>query len=338
MTALDEGGRKASGRVLVVEDDPGIREGLRHLLQQEGLDVVTAQDGQEALDIFGGTNPDLVLTDIEMPLVNGFELCRSIKSDPETRLIPVVLVTGLRAVEDRVAGIEAGADDFISKPFEPVELLARVRSLLLQKRYTDELESAEAVIYALSRAIEGRDPNTEGHCERLSHYGVALGRRLGRPEEEIEALRKAGTVHDVGKIVVPDSILNKNGPLTDEELLCIREHPVVGEDICRPLRAFELVRPIIRLHHEKLDGSGYPDGLKGEEIPITARILSIVDVFDALTTDRPYRAALGLEEALRIMEQEVDKGWWDPDIFMEWCRHVRESRDPAPKKEPLAVE
>lgn len=338
MSAHFEKNQQATGRVLVVEDDERIRKGLRDLLQREGFEVVTAQDGREALEIFRETNPDLVLTDVEMPLVNGFELCRAIKSNPKTRLIPVVLLTGLRAVADRVTGIEAGADDFISKPFEPVELLARVRSLLLLKQYTDELESAEAVIYALSRAIEGKDPYTEGHCERLSQYGVTLGCRLGRPEKEIEALRKAGSVHDIGKIVIPDAVLKKEGPLTEEEFLLVKEHPVVGEDICRPLKSFDLVRPIIRHHHERLDASGYPDGLEGDAIPITARILSIVDVYDALTTDRPYRSALSPEEALAIMEGEVEKGWWDREIFMEWCRHVRDAPGPMPETEALRVE
>jgi len=304
----------------VVEDEIGIREGLRNLLVREGFEVVAAENGEEGLELFSDTNPYLVLTDVEMPLMNGFGLCRAIKSNRETRLIPVVLVTGLRDVEDRVTGIEAGADDFISKPFEPVELLARVRSLLRLKHYTDELESAEAVIYALSKAIEGKDPYTEGHCERLSEYAVALGRRLDRPEEELEALRKAGTVHDVGKVCVPDAVLRKAGPLTDEECLLMREHPVVGEDICRPLKSFSLVLPIIRHHHERMDGSGYPDGLAGDAIPVTARILSIVDVYDALTTDRPYRSALSPEEALEIMSEEVENGWWDGEIFKEWCR------------------
>jgi len=199
--------RRATGRILVVEDEKGIREGLRNLLEREGFEVVAAENGQEGLALFRDTNPDLVLTDVEMPLMNGFELCGAIKSNRDTRLIPVVLVTGLRDV----TGIEAGADDFISKPFEPAELLARVRSLLRLKHYTGELESAEAVI----KAVEGKDPYTEGHCECLSAYAVALGQRLGRPEEEIEALRKAGAVHDVGKICVPDAVLKKAGPLTN---------------------------------------------------------------------------------------------------------------------------
>ncbi len=316
-------------RILVADDDRRVRDAIKGLLQAEDVDVFTARNGQEALDLFAEILPDLVLSDVDMPVMNGFELCRSLKSVPEWRLTPVVLVTALTAVDDRVTGIEAGADDFISKPFEGVALLARVRSLLKLKRYTDELERAEMVIFALSTAIEGKDPYTEGHCERLSTWGVALGRRLALAESEIDALRKAGTVHDVGKIAVPDSVLKKKGRLTQDEFALIKEHPVVGERICKPLKSFRLVLPIIRHHHEKLDGSGYPDGLKGSDIPITVRILTIVDVYDALSTKRPYKEAFSPEEALILMGDEVKKGWWDPDAFGEWSAYVQECLIPA---------
>jgi putative two-component system response regulator len=183
------------------------------------------------------------------------------------------------------------------------------------KSYTDELERAESVLFALARSIEAKDPYTEGHCERLADHSACLGERLGLSEEEITALRRAGIVHDVGKVAVPDAILLKSGPLTPEEWKVMRDHPVVGERICRPLKSFRLVLPIIRHHHEKLDGSGYPDGLKGEQIPLTARILQIVDIYDALTTERPYKKALSRAEALATMRGEIQRGWWDPKVF-----------------------
>jgi putative two-component system response regulator len=226
-----------------------------------------------------------------------------------------VLVTGLAATEDRVAGIDAGADDFLTRPVEKTELLARVRSLLKLKIHTDELESAESVLFALATSIEAKDPYTEGHCERLSEYSVLLGQQLGLPKEQLSALRRAGIVHDIGKIAIPDSILLKPGPLTDSEWVIMRQHPEIGERICAPLKSFSLVRPIIRHHHERFDGSGYPDRLQGLEIPLTARVIQIVDVYDALTTERPYKQALSTAEALRTMQEEVRKGWWDPGIF-----------------------
>jgi putative two-component system response regulator len=252
-----------------------------------------------------------------MPRVDGVEVCRRLKGNPESRLTPIVLVTALSAKEDRVRGIEAGADDFLNKPVDRNELPARVRSLLNLKAYTDELERAELVLFALARSIEGKDPYTGGHCERLSDYSERLGRCIGLPEEQITALRRGGIVHDIGKVAVPDAILLKPGKFTPEEWVTMCQHPVVGESICKPLKSFRPVLPIIRHHHEKLDGSGYPDGLKGDQIPITARIMTVVDIYDALTTKRPYHAALSTEKALELMEQEVQKGWWDPHIFSE---------------------
>ncbi|MGH9580146.1 MAG: HD domain-containing phosphohydrolase, partial [Terriglobales bacterium] len=272
---------------------------------------------------------DLVLLDIEMPLLNGFAVCQRLKSNPETRLTPVVLVTGLSATEDRVRGIEAGADDFLTKPVERSELLARVRSLLSLKAHTDELERAESVLFALARSIEGKDPYTQGHCERLSEHSALLARQIGLPEEQVTALRRAGIVHDIGKVAVSDAILLKPARLTAEEFRTMQEHPAVGERICKPLKSFKLVLPIIRHHHEKLDGTGYPDGLKGGSIPLTARVLTIVDVFDALTTERPYKRAFPATDALHTMEQEVRRGWWDEELFAEFQRLQHSRKDPA---------
>jgi putative two-component system response regulator len=228
------------------------------------------------------------------------------------------LITGLSETQDRVRGLEAGADAFLSKPINLSELLARVRSLLSLKVFTDELERAESVLFALACSIEAKDPYTEGHCRRLSDCSAELGERVGLPEQQIVALRRAGIVHDIGKVAVPDNLLLKKGSLTQEEWKIMREHPVVGERICTPLKSFRLVLPIIRHHHEKLDGSGYPDGLKGEQIPLMARVLQIVDVYDALTTQRPYKRALSASESLETMANEVSQGWWDPHIFAEF--------------------
>lgn len=305
-----------AGKILIVDDQPVDRNLLEEVLNSEGYQTATAEDGQAALDSIGRTRPDLVLMDAMMPHMNGYEVCKRLKNDPKTRLTPVVMVTSMSDTKDRVRSLKAGADDILAKPVDRAELLARVRSLLNQKAYTDELERAESVLCALALSIEGKDPYTEGHCERLSNYSVTLGKRMHLPEEQLTALRRGGIVHDIGKVAVPDAILLKPGRLTAQEMEVIRQHPVVGERICAPLNSFRQVLPIIRHHHEKLDGTGYPDGLAGAAIPLGARIMTIVDVFDALTTERPYKRALSREEALQVMEDEVKRGWWDPDIFL----------------------
>ena len=303
--------------ILVADDNWANLELLSELLHEEGYRAICVLDGDQAFKALGSKQIDLVLLDVMMPGRTGFDVCRAIKSNPETRLIPVVLVTGLADTGDRIQGIDCGADDFLSKPVNKQELLARVRSLLRLKQFTDELESAETVLFSLALSIEAKDPYTEGHCDRLSKYSVALAERLSLPEELRVALRRAGIVHDIGKVAVPEHILLKPGPLTPEEWKVMKQHPVVGERICSPLRSFRHVLPVIRHHHEKLDGSGYPDALKGGEIPATARILQTVDIYDALTTARPYRKALSPEEALAVMQQEVKRGWWEGSLVAE---------------------
>jgi putative two-component system response regulator len=312
-----------TGSVLVADDQDSNRELLKELLTAQGYTVIAVSDGAAALAELAQTPIDLVLLDVMMPRMNGFEACERIKANPDTYLIPVILITALSDKQDRLEGIKAGADDFLTRPVDRTELLARVRSLLKLKQRTDELERAESVLFTLARSIEGKDPYTHGHCERLSEYSARLGEHLGFSEDQIIALRRAGVVHDVGKIAVPDAILLKPSSLTPDEWKLIKEHPVVGERICAPLKSFRFVLPIIRHHHEKFDGSGYPDGLRGEDIPVTARALQIVDVYDALTTDRPYKRAFSITDALQTMKQEVAKGWWDPHVFDEFERLVR---------------
>lgn len=307
-----------SGTILVADDHEPNRLLFDELLTAAGFSVVTTADGAAALQEFHRRKPDLLLLDVMMPHLTGFEVCEKIKANKETCLTPVILVTALSDKEDRIAGIKAGADDFLTRPVDRSELLARVRSLLRLKVHTDELERAESVLFALARSIEGKDPYTQGHCERLSDYASRLGARLGLPQDQLTALYRAGIVHDIGKVAVPDAILLKPGCLTEEEWKIMREHPVVGERICAPLKSFRLVLPIIRHHHEKLDGSGYPDGLRGDQVPLTARILQVVDVYDALTTERPYKRAFSSAEALEMMAAEVQKGWWDAAVFREF--------------------
>jgi putative two-component system response regulator len=324
------------GKILIVDDESAARVALATLLRREGFEVDEVRDGISALARCASFRPDLVLLDVVMPDMSGLEVCRRIKATPETRLTPVVLITGLSDTGDRIEGINAGADDFLSKPIDFNELLARTRSLLRLKQFTDELEHAEVVLFSLAKSIEARDPYTHGHCERLADMSASLGEKLGLPEDEIKALRRAGVVHDIGKVVVPDAILLKPSPLSTEEWEIMRKHPVVGEGICAPLRTFRLVLPIIRHHHERHDGSGYPDGLRGSQIPVTAAILQLADVYDALTTNRPYRKASRSAIALKIMHEECERGWWDRkllDAFTEMMgSRKRHSGAPAPRK------
>jgi putative two-component system response regulator len=302
-------------RVLVADDQPMVRAALAKILKRLGLEVVEATDGPSAISAALTMAPDLVLLDVSMPGCDGYEVCRQLKSDHRTALTPVVLVTGDDSIKDRVRGAEVGADDFFTKPFEVAELAARVRAALRQKSVTDGLEASDAVLFTLARVVEARDADTEGHCARLSTLAERLGERLRLPLRDRVALRRAGIVHDIGKLVVPDAVLLKRGPLTGEEWALMRSHAAAGERICAPLRSFADMLPIIRHHHERFDGTGYPDGLVGSAIPMGARVLQVVDVFDALTMTRPYKKALATTEALAVLDAEVRRGWWDPAVF-----------------------
>jgi cyclic di-GMP phosphodiesterase len=298
-------------RVLAVDDSPANLELLHQLLVREGYVVMLARDGEEALDIVTTASPDLVISDVMMPKRDGYDLCRAIKSHPLGRLTPVVLVTSLDGLQERIRGIDAGADDFLRKPFDPHELRARVRSLLRLKRYTDDLDSADAVIMSLARTVEARDASTEGHCQRLAVLAVGVGTRLGLGAADLESLERGGVLHDIGKIAIPDSILLKTSPLTPVEFERMKQHTIIGEGLCSELRLLRGVRPIVRHHHERLDGSGYPDALRGDEVPLLAQIMSVVDVYDALTTTRPYKAAMTPARAFDELMAEAQRGWRD---------------------------
>jgi putative two-component system response regulator len=308
--------------VLIVDDIPLNIRLLEAMLAPEGYALRTAGDGAEALRLIRADPPDIVLMDVMMPKVDGFEACRAIKQDLRTRLIPVVLATALHDSASRVRGIEAGADDFISKPFSAPELRARVRSLLRIKRYTDDLDCADSVIISLGLTIEARDSTTEGHCQRLARYACALGRAIGLEAGDIRALARGGFLHDVGKVGIPDAVLLKQGPLTPDEYALMKRHTIIGDQLCGELRSLRSVHAIVRHHHERLDGSGYPDGLRGDRVPLLSQIIGIVDVFDALTTKRPYKVALPLARAAEELRTETVRGWRRADLVAAFLDHV----------------
>jgi putative two-component system response regulator len=316
-------------RVLVVDDNPTILKLMQDLLSSRGYEVVGVPDAAHAEIEIRRQPPDLVLSDVIMPGKSGYELCHELKNNSSTRLIPFVLITGLTDREDKLRGIEAGADDFLNKPIFPEELFARVKSLLKLKEFTDELETAESVLCTLGLSVESRDPYTEGHCERLARNASNLGRHLGLEDEAIVALRRGGYLHDLGKIAVPDEILRKGTNLTPEEWAVMKQHPITGENICRPLKSLRLVLPIIRNHHEHSDGSGYPDGLRKAEIPLLSRVLQVVDVYDALRTARPYKPALGHEHAALTMREEARNGFWDEELVREFFAMLEKQKQVA---------
>ncbi len=315
--------------ILVVDDNPASLELLSELLSEQGYRLTAVQHAADAEAYIRRDPPDLILLDVIMPGKSGFELCKELKNDPTTRLIPIVMITGLTDRQDRLKGIEAGADDFLSKPFSPEELFARVRSLLKLKEFTDELETAESVLCTLGLSVESRDPYTEGHCERLARDAGDLGSYLGLDQECLVALRRGGYLHDLGKIAVPDEILKKGSNLTPAEWEVMKKHPVTGETICRPLKSLRLVLPIIRHHHEHSNGSGYPDGLKEGEIPLLPRILQVVDVYDALRTARPYKPARTHDQAAVTMREEAQNGLWDQELVAEYFGMLEKRRQVA---------
>lgn len=297
--------------ILIADDDETSVRYLKRLLTREGHRVSVFDTVERALRACEIEVPDLVLVDLVEPRGHGFQLCRRLKNMTATRFVPVVIVTAQSDRRDRLRGIEAGCDDFLVKPFDAAELHARIQSLVRLKRFTDDLESAEAVILGMGATIEARDPSTNGHCQRLAHYATRLGRSLNLDESDLAALERGGFLHDIGKIAVPDSVLLKSGQLDAKESRVMQKHPIVGDNLCAGLRSLGKVRPIVRHHHERLDGSGYPDGLRNGEVPLLAQIVSVVDVFDALTTERPYRAARPVEEAFQVLADESARGWRD---------------------------
>jgi len=302
-------------KILVVDDNVANVELLEAYLGAANYDVIKAFDGQEGLDKVYETMPDLILLDIMMPRLDGYEVCRQIKEGEKTRFIPVVMITALTEMEAKIKGLDVGADDFLSKPFNRLELMARVRSLLRLKSLHDDLDSSEDIIFTLALALEAKDTYTAGHSERVAGLARELAKEIGLSEAMQEKIHKAGILHDIGKIGIKEAILNKRSGLNVKEYSEVTSHPSVGANICEPLKSLSDVIPIIRHHHERYDGTGHPDGLAGEDIPLGARIISIADTFDAMTSARPYRPAMEEDVALKIMESELPNGQWDEGLL-----------------------
>jgi putative two-component system response regulator len=298
--------------VLVVDDGAANRDLIKLFLSAIDCEVQLAADGPTALAMIESAPPDLVLLDVRMPRMDGYEVCRRIKSMPRGRLLPVVMITGLSQTAHRVAALEAGADDFMSKPVDGAELIARVRSALHLKELYNTLDSAEHVIFSLATAVEAKDAFTERHTQRVGESARLLGQRMGLTEMMLDVLYRGGIIHDIGKIGVSDSILHKPGPLDQIEIPQMQAHVEIGESIVRPLQSTSGLLPIIRHHHERFDGAGYPDGLRGREIPRVARIVSVCDAFDALVNDRPYRLRRSTEEAIAVLRAGAGTQW-DPE-------------------------
>ena len=317
-----------AGKVLVVDDYVPNACAMGDLLVTAGHRVQIAHSGLEALRLASDDVPDLVLLDVVMPEMSGVDVCRELKARSATRLTPVVLVTGSQDKAHRLAGLEAGADDFLRKPIEVTEFQTRVRSLLRMKSLIDELESTEAIVRMLGQIVEARDPYTEGHCQRLADYATSLGAALGLTRYDLDTLNRGAALHDVGKIGLPDTVLLKAGRLNADEMALMRQHPVIGDSLCRTVKSLERVRPIVRSHHERIDGRGYPDGLSDDDIPLLAQIVGVVDVFDALTTNRPYRNAMTTEAAYKIMLADAAGGWC-PMTLVKTFIDVHRSRKPT---------
>ncbi len=314
--------------VLGVDDEPNALMVLEGLTLSEGHVFHGTTKPAEVVALVLQHMPDVVLLDVMMPGLSGYDVCRAIKANEVTRMIPVVLLTALDSREDRLRGIEAGCDDFLSKPFDRIELRARVRSLARTKRLNENLDHAEMVLATLARAVEAKDGTTGDHCDRLTRNGIAFGRFLGLNRPDLQALARAGVLHDIGKVGIPDAVLLKPAPLTSEEWVVMRRHPVIGAELLAPLRTMDRVVPIVRHHHERWDGGGYPDALAAERIPLLARVFQVLDAFDALTSARPYKVAFCPDDAMKVLVEETAQGKWDPAIVEAFERFRASTNEP----------
>ncbi len=311
-------------RILVIDDNITNVELLEAYLGAADYEVLTAHNGHSGLEMAITETPDLLLLDIMMPGLDGYQVCTQLKNNEKTRFIPIIMITALTEIEDKIKGLNAGADDFLSKPFNKHELMARVRSLLRIKSLHDDLDSSEDIILTLALALEAKDPYTKGHSERVAALAADLAKAIGLSAREQDRIQKAGILHDIGKIGVSGKVLSKKSALQSDEYEGVIAHPSIGATICQPLKSLSDIIPMIKHHHERYDGKGKPDGLAGEEIPLGARIISITDAYDAMTSTRPYRKAMEKEVALGIFKKEINHGQWDQKLVDHFIKMMME--------------
>ncbi len=313
-------------KVLLVDDDYSQRSLEKEILSTHNHIIIEATNANEAMDILKNVSIDVILLDKRMPGMDGDALCQKIRNDLELRLLPIIMVTGANDRDAMVTSLNAGANDFIHKPYHPAELIARVNAAAKLKRVTDQLDDMNSMLFSLARMIEAKDEHTGDHCERLAKFCLLFGKKLGLDQSQLSALEKGGVLHDIGKLGIPDSILMKPSRLTPEEARVMERHPVIGHTLCGNLKSMKNTAPIILHHHERWDGSGYPHGLKGNEIPYLAQIFQLIDIFDALTYERPYKPALTIETAIEIIQEETAKGWRNPELAEKFIAFVREEK------------
>jgi putative two-component system response regulator len=317
-------------KLLIVDSSDANRAALRTALGELEHDVIEARTTSEAISAISLHKVDLVLIDLFAPELGGAEFCRMLKKTGATQFLPVFVTAPSEDLDSEVRAIDAGADEFLTHPLRPRSFCARIQASLRHKAMIDSLDHSETVLFSLAQSVEERDPDLGQHCQRLALMAAAMGVTLGLPPSDVLALQWGGYLHDVGKVAIPDHILFKAGRLNSEEWEIMTSHAERGVRICSGMRSLAPVLPIIRHHHERWDGSGYPDGLKGEEIPLLARILQLADIYDALTTARPYKPAFTSEEAIQILNSEAEQGWRDPALVATFSDILPMFRTHAP--------
>jgi len=311
-------------QVLIADDNEELFLALADLLKPYPYELQWVKNGEAAIEAIRKRKPDLLFLDLSLPYVSGFEICRQLKQNIHTHFVPILVTTEIKDPEDRLKAIELGVDDFVSYPLNQAELSTRIKYLLQLKSLHDDLDTSESILFSLVEALEAKDPFTSGHSRRVAQLSCELARQLGLSVVDIDLLRKGGLLHDIGKIGVKEGVLLKEGKLDDDEMSHIKTHPARGYDICLPLKSLEPCLPIIRSHHERLYGKGYPDGLKDDNIPMLARITAVADAFDAMTENRPYRQGMSVERALSIFSKEIASGQWDPKVVKALI-HLKEN-------------
>jgi putative two-component system response regulator len=327
---LPSGPALRGATILIVDPENSAARGLRPLIESQGYHVIRAGSSSAGLELLDSCAADLAILATGSPAGDELQFCRGLREQSRMELIPVLVISSATDAGHEIDCMAAGADGYLSRPYPPELLYARLRSMLRHKAVVDQREESQTILLALAQAVEHRDNITAGHCDRLATLCVAMGIAMDLPGPHLLALHRGGYLHDIGKIGVPDAVLFKPGPLNEEEWRIMRTHPAKGEEICRPMKCLEPVLPIIRSHHERWDGSGYPDRLAGQNIPLLARVLQFADIYDALTSERSYKAAMGSADALRVMQEETNRGWHDPELMALFLRIRHENlRDAA---------